>query len=195
MDGISSVGGAKRLLRAIAVAIGLASGFLEPLESTSINIIENAVGWLVQYFPDRDCAPALADEFNRLVAERYEYVRDFIILHYKVTKRSDSEFWRYCASMAIPDTLQHQIDLFRETGRVVIYDPQGFAIASHVSILMGLGVVPKRCDPLIDLMDPAKLLDHFAKVRQTIALTVAAMPDHTQYIEQGTSAPPMRKTA
>jgi tryptophan halogenase len=166
------------------VAVGLSSGFLEPLESTSINIIENAVGWLLQYFPDRDFSPALADEFNRLVTERYGFVRDFIILHYKATNRSDSEFWRYCANMPIPDTLRHQIEMFRETGRVVILDHEGFSVASHISILLGLGVVPKRNDPLIELMDMRVLHEHFMKVRETIGRAVATMPDHSRFVQE-----------
>jgi hypothetical protein len=109
-------------------------------------------------------------------------VRDFIILHYKVTSRTDSEFWRYCANMAIPDSLQHQIELFRETGRLVIYDPEGFAIPSHVSMLMGLGVMPKNYDPLIDLMDVGKLHAHFYALRQSIVQAVNAMPEHTDYV-------------
>jgi tryptophan halogenase len=109
------------------VAIGLSAGFIEPLESTSINLIETAVGKLLELFPDRDCSPALADEFNRFMGIRYESVRDFIVLHYKLTQRDDSEFWRYCASMPIPDALRHQIELFRETGRVAILDRAGFA--------------------------------------------------------------------
>ncbi|MEO5934539.1 MAG: tryptophan halogenase family protein, partial [Duganella sp.] len=164
------------------VAIGLSSGFLEPLESTSINIIELAVGWLLQYFPNRDCRPELADEFNRLIAERYEFVRDFIVLHYKVTDRTDSEFWRYCANMAIPDSLRHQIELFRETGRVVVYDPLGFTVPSYVSLLMGLGVVPRQNDPLIDTMQFDQLLAHFASRRELIAQTVKAMPGHAEYL-------------
>lgn len=174
------------------VAIGLSSGFLEPLESTSINIIENAVGWLIQFFPDRDFRPELADEFNRLVSERYESVRDFIILHYKVTNRTDSEFWRYCANMPIPDTLRHQIALFRETGHVVIYDPQGFPEPSHVSMLLGLGVVPRKYDPLADMMDLRDLQTHFSKLRETIRRAVAVMPEHTQFIQQHVAAPPVR---
>lgn len=166
------------------VAIGLSSGFLEPLESTSINIIENAVGWLIQYFPDRDCRPELADEFNRLVSARYEFVRDFIILHYKLTNRTDSEFWRYCANMPIPDTLRHQIELFRETGRIVLYDTEGFSEASHFAMLMGLGVVPKAVDPWVDMMDLGQLHTHFAKVRATIAHAVKAMPEHAQFIRE-----------
>jgi len=177
------------------VAIGLSGGFLEPLESTSINIMENAIGWLVQYFPDGDFRPELADEFNRLVSERYEFVRDFIILHYKITNRTDSEFWRYCANMPIPDTLRHQIDLFRETGRVMIYDPQGFGVPSHVSIMMGLGIVPKANDPLVDMLDMQQLHAHFWKLRDTIARMVAAMPDHADYIKQHAAADPMPEMA
>lgn len=173
------------------VAVGLSSGFLEPLESTAINVIENMVGWLIQFFPDRDFRPELADEFNRLVSERYEFVRDFIILHYKATNRTDSEFWRYCANMPIPDTLRHQIDLFRETGRVVIYDPQGFSVPSHVSILMGLGVVPKNYDPLVDLIDLRQLHGHFANLRDAIAQTVKGMPEHKDYIAQRVAAEPI----
>ena len=176
------------------VAIGLSSGFLEPLESTSINIIENSVGWLLQHFPDRDFQPALADEFNRLVSRRYEFVRDFIVMHYKITQRDDSEFWRYCAAMPVPDTLRHQIELFRETGRVAIYDPEGFLVSSHISIMAGLGITPKACDPLIELMDLQALRTHFDRVRDTISRAVQAMPEHGAYVGQLAgvpSAPPL----
>jgi tryptophan halogenase len=171
------------------VAIGLAGGFLEPLESTSINIIELAVGWLLQYFPDRDCRPELADEFNRLVTERYEFVRDFIVLHYKLTQRDDSEFWRYCAHMPIPDTLRHQIDLFRASGRVALHDKEGFSVDSHVAIMMGLGVVPETSDPLIDRMDGARLAEHFRKVHASIRQVVDTMPDHAAFIERVVGTP------
>jgi hypothetical protein len=170
------------------IAIGLSSGFLEPLESTSINIIELAVGWLVQFFPDRDCSPELADEFNRLVSQRYEYVRDFIVLHYKLTNRTDSEFWRYCANMPVPDALQHQIDMFRATGHVAIYDLQGFQVDSHAAIMLGNGLRPERCDQLIERMDPRGLLDHFQRVHATIRQVVGAMPDHGAFLAQVTGA-------
>ena len=170
------------------VAIGLSSGFLEPLESTSISIIENSVGWLLEHFPERDCSPHLADEYNRLLSQRYEYVRDFIILHYKVTNRTDTEFWRYCADMRIPDTLKHQIDLFRDTGRIAIYDTQGFSVSSHLAILLGLGVTPKRYNPMLDGVDPRALLAHFARVRDVIQNTVADMPTHDEYIARHVAA-------
>jgi tryptophan halogenase len=170
------------------VAIGLSAGFVEPLESTSINLIENAVGMLIQYFPDRDFKPELAYEFNRYMGARYESVRDFIIMHYKLTNRSDSEFWRYCANMKIPDSLQHQIELFRESGRVVIYDHEGFSEPSFVSMLLGLGVVPQSDDPFVAAIDRDRLQAHMARVRAGIIDAVSAMPDHTDYLNANASA-------
>ena len=170
------------------VAIGLSAGFVEPLESTSINLIENAVGMLIQYFPDRDFKPSLAKEFNRHMGARYESVRDFIILHYKLTRRSDTEFWRYCANMKIPDSLQHQIELFRESGRVVVYDQQGFSEPSFVAMLLGLGVVPQSDDPFVAALDRDRLQAHMARVRAGIIDAVAAMPDHTDYINANACA-------
>ena len=170
------------------VAIGLSAGFLEPLESTSLSLIETAVGTLIENFPDSDFRPELADEFNRQMSARYESVRDFIILHYKLTNRTDSEFWKYCAHIAIPDSLQHQIDLFRETGRVVIYDKGGFMEPSFIAIMMGLGITPKAYDPFVDLMDVHNLHRHFANVHKAIAMTVSGMPDHTEYIARHVAA-------
>jgi tryptophan halogenase len=164
------------------VAIGLSAGFVEPLESTSINLIETAVGKLLELFPDRDCSPALADEFNRFMGIRYESVRDFIILHYKLTSRDDSAFWRYCANMPIPDSLRHQIALFRETGRVAILDRGGFAEPSFVAMMMGLGVLPKRYDPLADRVDIREVHGHFAGLRELIAQAVTRMPAHAAYV-------------
>jgi tryptophan halogenase len=164
------------------VAMGLSAGFVEPLESTSIHLIETAVGKLIELFPDREFRPELAEEFNRVMGARYESVRDFIILHYKLTKRDDSEFWRYCANMPIPDSLRHQIELFRETGRLVVLDPDGFAEPSFVAMLMGLGVVPKRYDPFADLVDIRVVHGHFAELRDMIAQGVARMPAHGDWI-------------
>jgi tryptophan halogenase len=171
------------------VAIGLSAGFVEPLESTSIHLIETAVGKLIELFPDRDFSPALSAEFNRFLGGRYESVRDFIILHYKLTTRDDSEFWRYCANMAIPDALAHQIELFRETGRVTILDRDGFAEPSFVAMLMGLGVMPKRYDPLADSLDLRQLHGHFAGLRDLIGQHVARMPAHGAYIASQVAAP------
>ncbi len=173
------------------VALGLAAGFVEPLESTSIGLIETAVFRLLQLFPDRSFQPELAEEFNRYMGTRYESVRDFIILHYKVTQRDDSEFWRYCANMPIPDSLSHQIALFRETGHVAVYDRDGFAGPSFVAMLLGLGIVPQRYDPLVDLMDMRQLHGHFAGLRDAIADTVQRMPEHAAFIAERVAAAPV----
>jgi hypothetical protein len=170
------------------VAIGLSSGFLEPLESTSIQLIMDGVGRLIEYFPDRDFHPGLAAEFNRRMAQQYESIRDFVILHYKLTERRDSEFWRYCAAMPIPDTLAHQIEVFRGSGRVVLLDRDGFAEPSWISIMAGMGVVPRSHDPFVDTIDEQALRAHFGRLHEAIAGDVAAMPDHTDYIERHANA-------
>jgi len=166
------------------VAIGLSSGFLEPLESTSIQLIMDGVTRLVELFPDRHCDPRLADEYDRRMTLQYESIRDFIVLHYKLTQRSDSAFWRYCAAMPIPDTLAHQIELFRTSGRVALIDPNGFQDPSWVSILAGHGIVPQRHDPLTERMPHDALRAHFTRLRTAIGGTVASMPDHAAFIEQ-----------
>jgi tryptophan halogenase len=164
------------------VAIGLSSGFLEPLESTSIHLIMEAVGRLTALLPDRSFAPSLAAEFNRQMAYRYESVRDFIILHYKLGERRDSEFWRYCSAMDIPDDLAHQIELFRQSGRVAIIEPEGFAEPSWVSLLLGLGVMPQRHDPYAELVDTAVVRRHLHGVHDAIQRTVRTMPSHDQFL-------------
>jgi hypothetical protein len=172
------------------VALGLAAGFVEPLESTSIQLIMDGVGRLIENFPDRDFAPHLADEYNRRIAFQYESIRDFIVMHYKLTQRDDSPFWRHCAAMPVPDTLRHQIELFRSSGRVAIIDRDGFAEPSFISILYGLGVEPQAWDPFINRIDERALRTHFARLRSAIAGTVAAMPDHADYIARHACAAP-----
>ena len=172
------------------VAVGLAGGFLEPLESTSIHLIMDGVGRLLQYFPDRDFHPSLAAEYNRRQEIQYQAIRDFIVLHYHLTERDDSELWRYCRNMQLPDTLAHQIELFRATGHVVVSDPESFLEPSWVSIYLGLGLRPERLDRFVLQVDEQALLTHFARLRQAIAGTVAGMPDHAAYIEQHVRADP-----
>ena len=164
------------------VAIGLSSGFLEPLESTSIQLIMDGVSRMTALLPDRRFAPALAAEFNRQMAYRYESVRDFIILHYKLGERRDSAFWRYCAEMPIPDDLAHQIELFRTGGRVVIIEPEGFGVPSWASILFGLGVMPQRYDPFVDRVDETTVRQHMQGVHEAIRRTVSTAPSHNDFL-------------
>jgi len=170
------------------VAIGLSAGFVEPLESTSISLIETATGTLLELFPDREFRPELANEFNRLINSRYESIRDFIIMHYKLTKRDDTAFWRHCANMKIPDTLAEQIELFRETGRVTIRDRDSFGLPSFVSMFVGLGIEPKRYDPFVDEVDIRQLHGHFAGLRDLIAQAAAKMPDHAAFLAMNPKA-------
>jgi tryptophan halogenase len=171
------------------VAIGLSSGFLEPLESTSIQLIMDGVSRLTALLPDRDCSPKLADEFNRQMAYRYESVRDFIILHYKLGERRDTEFWRACAAMSIPDDLAHQIELFRQTGRVAILEPEGFGESSWASLYFGLGLFPARHDPYVDLVDLDGVRRHLHGVRDAIQRTVNSMPTHNDFLARAVGMP------
>jgi tryptophan halogenase len=164
------------------VAVGLASGFLEPLESTSLSLVIHGISALVELFPDRRCEPHLVDEYNRRMTRQYESIRDFIILHYKLTTRDDSAFWRYCRGMSIPDTLAHQIDTFRRNGRVVILDRDSFGEDSWYSLYLGLGVQPEGLDPLLQQVDAAPLQEHFQRLHTAIARTAEGMPDHAAYL-------------
>jgi len=112
-------------------------------------------------------------------------------LHYKLTDRRDSELWRYCAAMPIPDSLRHQIELFRACGRVAIFDPEGFAEPSWVSLFLGLGLDPETYDPFVDHIAPQALLQHFQRLRQAIQQTAADMPGHGDYIARHVKAPPL----
>jgi 2-polyprenyl-6-methoxyphenol hydroxylase-like FAD-dependent oxidoreductase len=164
------------------VAIGLSSGFLEPLESTSIQLIMDGISRLTALLPDRSFSPKLADEFNRQMAYRYESVRDFIILHYKLGERRATAFWRDCAAMSIPDNLTHQIELFRQTGRVAILEPEGFAEPSWASMFFGLGLFPERHDPYVDLVDLDVVRRHLHGIHGTIQRAVHAMPTHAEFL-------------
>ncbi len=132
------------------VAIGLSSGFMEPLESTSIHLIQEGVSRLLSFFPDQGFDQADIDEFNRQSLQEFEQIRDFIILHYHATKRSDSEFWNYCRNMDIPETLQQKLDLFRSNGRVYRINGELFAEASWFQVMFGQGLRPRGYHPLAD---------------------------------------------
>ena len=170
------------------IALGLAGGFLEPLESTSIQLIENGVGRLIELFPDLDFDPNLADEYNRRMDTQYESVRDFLILHYKATTRDDSEFWRHCRDMPIPDRLTHQIELFRASGRAAIYDPESFSEPSWIAMYLGLGIMPQTYDPLVDLLDEQALRGHFSRIRAMVAQAVDSMPTQADFIARNCRA-------
>jgi tryptophan 7-halogenase len=177
-----TTGRRKRFWNKNCIALGLAGGFLEPLESTSIHLIQKALTHLLNLFPDRSCAPALQDEFNRIATEEYERIRDFIVLHYKATGRQDAPLWRYCRNMDVPEPLAYKIRQFRNSGRVVRYGDELFAAPNWIAVLMGQQIWPERHDPLIDRHDAAELRRHLGQVRDSIRRAAQAAPRHEDYL-------------
>jgi tryptophan halogenase len=174
------------------VAIGLASGFIEPLESTSIHLIQRGVIRLLQMFPNAGIRPSDIEEYNRQTNAEIEHIRDFIVLHYHVTNRQDTPFWRACRSMEIPPSLQHRIDLFRETGRVFRAPTELFAENSWIQVMLGQGIVPQQHHPAADLMGDAELARFLDNIKSSVDRTVAQLPRHQDYVEQYCKAPDMR---
>jgi tryptophan halogenase len=166
------------------VAVGLSSGFLEPLESTSIYLIQRAIIRLVQMFPGAGIEPADVVEFNQQTRADIEHVRDFIVLHYHVTNRQDEPYWQASRSMAIPAGLQHRIDLFRETGRVFRVAGELFSENSWAQVMLGQGLVPRQHHTVANLMGDAELARFLDGIRASIAQAVAQMPAHQAYVER-----------
>jgi tryptophan 7-halogenase len=164
------------------VALGLSSGFLEPLESTSIHLVESGIGRLIELFPDRGFEPKLAAEYNRLMARSYESIRDFIILHYHASRR-EGELWRYCQNMPIPEGLRHQIELFKATGVVGVRDSGSFAEPSWISIYFGLGMFPRRHDPMADLIEEPALSRELARRARIVEGAAHSLPRHGAFID------------
>lgn len=171
------------------VALGLASGFLEPLESTSIYLAQSGITRLLSMFPQRDFNPLLMERYNQESAFEYERVRDFLILHYNATERNDTPFWDYCRTMAIPDTLREAVDLFRSDGRYFRNGDDFFALPSWVQVMLGQGIVPQSYHPIVDEMPESKLIEQVEGMERMLAHAVAAMPTHQEWINRYWKAP------
>lgn len=166
------------------VAIGLASGFLEPIESTSIHLIQRGIVRLLQMFPGTGISPSDIEEYNQQTSSEIEHIRDFIILHYHVTYRQDTAFWRACRAMDIPASLRHRIELFRETGRVFRVPNELFAENSWIQVMLGQGIVPQQRHPVADLMGDAELTKFLGDIRSTVDKTLRQLPSHQTYVER-----------
>ncbi|MFY7977257.1 MAG: tryptophan halogenase family protein [Brevundimonas sp.] len=164
------------------VAIGLSGGFIEPLESTSIYLIQQGITQLIALWPDRDFAPKAVNEYNRWMDLEFERIRDFIILHYCATKRDDSELWNHVRTMPLPDSLSAKLELWREGGVVQEYRDGLFLHPSWVAVYLGQGVRPARWHPLADRRETAQLIPALARLRQTVAAAAARLPSQDAYI-------------
>lgn len=174
----------ERMWEKNCVAIGLASGFIEPLESTSIHLIQTAIIRLSQLFPSGEYNLSLINKYNEESVFEIEEVRDFIILHYKATSRSDSDFWNDCREMAIPDSLMEKMELFITSGRVRYDQKETFTDSSWVSVLLGQGIKPKDYNPIVDIITLADLEKYIKRVKMDISAAADAMPKHEQYISE-----------
>jgi len=171
------------------IAIGLASGFLEPLESTSIHLIQATIQRLIDYFPDQGFSQTDIDEFNRQNRFEYESIRDFIILHYHANQRTDSEFWKACAAMAVPESLQRKMALYQSRGRIVRFNNELFSEVGWLQVMEGQNLATQGYNPLADLLPEGDTADYLESVRGVIAKCVDVMPDHAAYIQQHCAAP------
>ncbi|WP_426693279.1 tryptophan halogenase family protein [Sphingomonas sediminicola] len=166
------------------VAIGLSGGFMEPLESTSIHLIQRAVLRLIRMLPLGKTSERDVAEFNDQQITDMLQIRDFLILHYKATERTDSEFWRYCKSMPIPDTLEQKIELFREAGLVFRKNEELFVENSWVQVMMGQGIMPQTHHPIAEKLTNEELARFLATIRDTVAKTVKSLPEHAAYVSR-----------
>jgi tryptophan halogenase len=185
-----TTGRRRRFWNRNVVALGLAAGFMEPLESTSIYLVQSGLERLLGLFPDRGFDPLLAERFNRDTVFEYERVRDFLVLHYSATERDDSPFWIRCREMPVPDTLRETVDLFRLDGRYFRNAEDFFALPSWVQVMLGQRIVPGGYHPIVDAMPDADLAAFVERVRASIAEAVAAMPSHQAFIDRHCKAPP-----
>jgi tryptophan halogenase len=170
------------------VAIGLSAGFMEPLESQSIHLIQVGISRLLAHFPDRKFRQADIDRYNRTMTFEYEKIRDFLILHFKATARNDTPYWDYLREMAIPDYLADKIDLFRGSGRVFRENEELFNDTSWFAVFIGQGITPDGWDPMADAMDEGLFKARMAEIKAVIAKSAEVMPDHMRFIADNCAA-------
>ena len=178
-----SAGSRRRHWYRNCIAVGLSSGFIEPLESTSIHLIQRSAIRLMQMFPYDGIRQPDVDEFNKQMSVEIENIRDFIILHYHVTERTDSPFWRHCRTMEIPETLTHRIELFRQTGRVFKVPPELFGENSWIQVMLGQGLMPDQYHPIVNMMDDVELEQFLSGIHGAAERLVDQLPEHQRFID------------
>ena len=166
------------------VAVGLSSGFLEPLESTSIHLIMTSITRILQLFPKENICSSIVDEFNCQAESEIKRIRDFVILHYSLTEREDSPFWRYCKNMDIPDELSHRLKLFKESGKSYQVEGELFRLDSWTQVMLGQGLMPERYHPIVDTMSVSELTSFLKGVSNNVESMVKAMPTHKECLRR-----------
>jgi tryptophan halogenase len=179
-----TTGKRRKLWHKNCVAIGLSGGFLEPLESTSIYLIQEGITKLIELFPRDEDIEIDRDEYNRLMDLEFERVRDFLVLHYHATERDDTPFWDYMRTSKVPDSLAEKMELFRRRGRIATYDFGLFLEPSWVAVYMGQRFAPQNYDSRVDLIPQDNIMNHMKGLKQLMAQTAAQMPDHAAYIDK-----------
>jgi tryptophan halogenase len=180
----------RRMWNRNCLALGLAAGFLEPIESTAIHLVQSAAIRFVRLFPDASSDQATIDEYNRQSDFEWERVRDFIILHYWANQRG-GDLWERCRAMELPATLQHKIDLWRSNGRIFRENDELFAEESWIQVFLGQGIVPESYDPMVAIKSDAEIEKFLGNIAATIQRCVDVMPDHAAYVARYCPAEPI----
>ncbi|MDP3405846.1 MAG: tryptophan 7-halogenase [Brevundimonas sp.] len=166
------------------VALGLSSGFIEPLESTSIHLVQAGIIRLLQHWPDLDFSPVNTDGYNRRLGREIELIRDFVILHYHATERDDTPFWRQMREMSIPDSLAERVELFRDRGLLFqVGADEYFSQGSWMAVMMGQGIVPAAHNPLYDYQNLDQVAAGFDRIRQAWSTTADNLPAHEAFLK------------
>jgi tryptophan 7-halogenase len=169
------------------VALGLSSGFLEPLEATSIHLIQRGIAMLLKFFPDRNFEQPDIDRYNKVLEFEFGRVRDFLLMHYAHTERSGA-FWEHCRRIPLTDSLQEKIDLFRSHGRILREETELFPVQSWLSVMIGQNVVPRGYDPMSDSLDPQTVKAKLDNIRAMVKKSADAMSTHQDFIDKNCSA-------
>jgi tryptophan halogenase len=165
------------------IAMGLSSGFIEPLESTGIHLFQRAIVRLLLMFPSKGIKQSDIDEYNVQTKEEAENIKDFIVLHYHLTERKDTAFWRYCSSMDVPESLKHRMKLFKESGQVFKKADELFGETSWIQVMMGQGLMPEQYHPIVDMMGDDELRDFLNNIKSGVKRRVQSWPDSNDFIK------------
>ena len=183
-----TTGRRKQFWRGNCVALGLAGGFMEPLESTSIHLIQTGVSWLVRLFPDRRFEPANIDEFNRQCLFDFDRIRDFLVLHYLLNDKDDLPFWRDCRNAAPPERLKHRLELFRAGGGVYRELGELFTETAWLQVMLGQNIEPRNYHPIVNGITSQQLREYLNNLKTIIRGAVGQMPEHEEYIRRHCAA-------